>query len=478
MRKNILNGINFAARNMSGVKYSQDDIILNTTKLIVGDGNMMGSILQGTIDSWKNDGWKIDILKVTPPNKPRDGVTYFHSGNLPEKGTKYGEVWLGLKPQQLASVAENIKDFVDKENTLAVSVLAGVPTSNIQKLLGLDMVVRTMPNTNSTYRNGQTALTTTGNVPEGTLERIISDFESIGDVHLVSEDRMNPFTAVAGSGPAYAHHIFGATYRTLREEFNLSKEDARNLVINSTLNPYPVSSYTNNVKNALLQFETSSEKGKEGQGKGSLESLIVSAAKSLGNDCSQEEIGCFVSGVVNRISKSLIKASESLGFSEDMSKIMVSGPRGIIKGSAITAQKTGKDFLQLKNEVTSVNGTTQAALGVIEAGAGRTGDDLCKQGLEAACKRGEELGNPLKSALKDVSKNLIGAGENTLESASDELVAVNNETTHAIKKLEKFSKKTSQSSKDNFLANHQNTGSIKNPQASKILSQKGKGLEQ
>jgi len=478
--KNILNSAgkisSAAIRNMSGVRYSQDDIILNKTKLIVGDGNMMGSIMDGTIDGWKSDGWKIDILKVTPPSKPRDGVTYFHSGNLPQKGTKYGEVWLGLKPQQFASAAEDIKSFVDKDS-LGVSVLAGVPTSAIQKLLGLEMAVRTMPNTNSAYGNGQTALTTTGNVAEGTLSRIISDFESIGDVHLVSEDRMNPFTAVAGSGPAYAHHIFGATYRALREQFNLSKEDSRNIVINSALNPHPVSSYTNKVKNALLQFETSSEKGKESQGKGSLEGLIVSAAKALGDDCTQEEIACFASGAIARISKSLIKGSESLGFSEEMSKAMVFGPRGIIKGSAITAQKTGKDFLRLKNDVTSVNGTTQAGLAVIESGAGRTADDLCKQGLEAACIRGEELGNPLKSALKNVSKNLIGANENNLVSASDDLIAVNNETTHAIKKLEKFLKNTSQSSKDDFSVNHQNTGSIKSAQASKVLSQKGKGIE-
>lgn len=450
-----------AIRKISGIRYSQDDLILKT-KLVVGDGNMMGSIMDGTIEGWKKDGWKIDILKVSPPNKPREGVTYFHSGNLPKKGTKYGEVWFGMKPQQLPGVTKDIAPFVD-DKSLVVSVLAGITTSNIQKLLGVEMVIRTMPNTNSAYGKGQTALTTTGNIPEEVLERIASDFEGIGDVHLLPEDRMNPFTAIAGSGPAYAHHIFGAIYRSLREQFNFSKDEARNLVLDSALNPYSTSSYTDKVKDALLQLETSTEKGKEGRGKGSLEGMILSAAKALGEDCTQEEVSCFVSGVISRVSQSLIKASQSLGFSEEMSEVMVSGLCGIIKGSAFTAQKTKKDFLQLKNEVTSVNGTTQAALGIIEAGAGRSVDDLCKQGLEAACNRGEELGNPLKSALKSVSKNLTGANNTNLEAVGEDIVAVHNETKQALRKLESLSKKTEENTKDSPVGY-----SAQSPKASKL----------
>jgi pyrroline-5-carboxylate reductase len=454
-------------REMS-VRYSQDDIVLNKTKLIVGDGNMMGAVLDGTIKGWQNDGWKIDILKVTPPSEPRQGVTYYHSGNLPPEGMKYGEVWLGMKPQQFLQVAENISQFVDK-NTLAVSVLAGIPTSTIKKLLNLDMAIRTMPNTNSGVSgedgrgNGQTALTTTGNVPEGTLSRIISDCERIGDVHLISEDRMNPFTAVAGSGPAYAHHIFGSAYRILREKANLSQEDATKIVLDAAIRPLPASSYSEKVRNALSQLDS---------GKGSLEGVAFEAAKSMGN-CTSEELSCFIAGTIAKVSRSLVKGSESLGFSDEMSRAMISGPRGIIRGSALTAEKTGKTFLELKNAVTSVNGTTQAALGVIEAGAGRSIDDLCKQGLQAACDRGEELGNPLKASLKKSAENLTGASENSLESAESELVAVHNASKQALLKLQRISGK--KVSRDDSEVDYGQMKSLQNPEASSLVVPKEQG---
>ncbi len=459
MRKFIQSATNLpkiagSIREMS-VRYGQGDIVTNKSKLVVGDGNMMGVVLNATLEAWQKDGWKVDILKVTPPAEPRNGVTYYHSGYLPPEGTKYGEVWLGVKPQQFAAVVKDISQFVDKD-TLVVSVLAGIPTSTITKLLNLDMAIRAMPNTNSGVLgddgrgNGQTALTTTGNIPEGNLERIIFDCERIGDVHLISEDRMNSFTAVAGSGPAYAHHLFGLAYRALREKADLSKEDARKIVLDAAIRPPSASSYSKKVRNALVQIDS---------GKGSLEGIVFNAANSM-DDCTREELLCFVSGVFAKVSESLIKASESLGFSEEMSRAMISGSRGIICGSAITAEKTGKTFLDLKNAVTSVNGTTQAALGIIEAGAGRTIDDLCKQGLQAACDRGEELGNPLKASLKKTAGHLTGASENSLQSSERELVALYNP-------LKRLLQKWQDGPKVKF---EQASSSVKSPEASALTN--------
>ncbi len=351
---------------------------------------MMGALLDQTIQYWQRDGWQIDILKTNAPIKPRSGVNYYYQNILPREGVNYKEVWLGMKPQQILNVADNVSRFLDK-NTLAVSILAGVPSSTIAKIFDVEMVIRAMPNINSGVigddgrGNGQTALTSFGNINKERFDRIISDFARAGEVYSISEDKMNSFTAVAGSGPAYAYHLFGVAYRFLRESANFSKKDATKLVLDVARRRYSNPLNSEKVKNALLQIDKS---------KGSFEGIVFEAGKALEN-CSAEELACFISGVINSFSEALVKGSMSLGFDREISSTIICGPRGIIRGSALAAEKTEKTFLELKNAVTSVNGTTQAALGVIEVGAGRSLNDLCEQGLKAACDRGKELGNSL-----------------------------------------------------------------------------------
>ncbi len=85
---------------------------------------------------------------------------------------------------------------------------------------------------------------------------------------------------------------------------------------------------------------------------------------------------------------------------------MVAGPNGILKASAGYAAKSGKTFLELKNAVTSMDGTTQAALAIGEVGFGRTLDQLWDQAMKAAVRRGEQMGDPLGYSLAEASSAL------------------------------------------------------------------------
>ncbi len=466
---------------MSGIKYSQGDI-QNKSKLIVGDGNMMGAIMDGTLEDWEKEGWEVDILKVTPPKTKRAGVSnYYFDGALPPKGKKYGELWLGFKPAHFGSEAEKLKKYVD-EGSLAVSIMAGVTTKTISGGLGIDMVGRSMANTNSAYKNGQTALTTTGNIPEGALQRLIKDFESIGDVHLVSEDKMNNFTAAAASSPAAAHHLFNCLYRTLREYRGSSVEGARDVIFDAVIdNPREVSGYTDKVKDALLELELSTERGKESRGKGSLEGMIIKAVKSV-EGCSEEELSCLVSGVVARFSKSLVGAAEFLGFSEDMSRTMVSGPKGVIRGSAITAQKSGRTFLDLKNAVTSVRGTTEELLQAVECGTGRGFDELVQDGMKACSSKGDEMGNPLKYYLDKSSQSLVGASDAVLKAAEPQIVAAHNETKQGLMRLQKlgtrqYSTSVARESTDDSSVDYASMKSLQSPTAKAVVPPKSRTIE-
>ena len=451
-----------ANRSISGVRYSQDDIVLgNKSKLMIGDGNMAGAIMNRNLDGWTEEGWRVDIIKATEPKTRRVGVNqYFFDGVMPPQGAKYGEIWLGYKPAHFSDKSKaDLRKYLTKDS-LVVSLMAGITTDSIRDGLGVDMVARVMTNTNATDGNAQSCLATSGKVPEKTLDRIVRDLESIGDVHLVSEDRVNPFTAAAASSPAAYHYLFGAMERMLRN-LDCPEQKARKIIFDAVIHdPKDVSSYTEKVKDALLELELSTEKGREGRGKGSIEGTIIKAAKIL-IECSDEEMSCFMSGIVARFSRAFIKSIETdLGFSNSMAHTIISGKKGVAIGSAFNAENSGRSFLDLQNSVTSVRGTTEELLQSIACGTGRGWDELVGDGLKACSEKGSELGNPVDYYLGKASKHLAGSTQSMLKASENELVAVYNASKQALMKLERSDKTKS--------VNEKVSTSPTNPEGSKV----------
>lgn len=465
MRNKILTTLPGRAKRSMSVRYSQDDdtVLGNKSKLMVGDGNMAGAIMNRNLDGWTKESWRVDIIKATEPKIRRVGVNqYFFDGAMPLQGEKYGEIWLGYKPAHFNDKSkENLRRYLTKDS-LVVSLMAGITTDSIRDGLGVDMVARVMTNTNATDGNAQSCLATSGKVPEKTLDRIVRDLESIGDVHLVSEDRVNPFTAAAASSPAAYHYLFGAMERVLRNR-GCSEQKARKIIFDAVIHdPKDVSSYTKKVKDALLELELSTEKGREGRGKGSIEGSIIKAAKIL-IECSDEEMTCFMSGIVARFSGAFIKSIETdLGFSNGMAHTIISGKKGVAIGSAFNAEKSGRSFLDLQNSVTSARGTTEELLQSIVCGTGRGWDELVGDGLKACSEKGSELGNPLEYYLSKASKHLAGSTQSMLKASENELVAVHNASKQALMKLQRSDQIKSEGKEA--------SASPTNPEGSKVVT--------
>lgn len=443
MRRKKLNTLlSITAKKVSRAMNVQGDVVLgNKSKLMIGDGNMAGAIMNRNLAGWI-ENWRVDILKATAPESKRVGVNqYFFDGVMPPQGTKYDEIWLGYKPTHFSDKSkEDLRKYVTKD-TLVVSLMAGITADSIRDGLGVDMVARVMTNINATDGNAQSCLATSGQIPEKTLDRIVLDLESIGDVHLVFEDRVNPFTAAAASSPAAYQYLFGTMERVLKNR-GCSEQKARKIIFDAVIHdPKDASSYTQKVKDALLELELSTKKGKEGRGKGSIEGSIIKAAKIL-IECGDEEMSCFMSGIVARFSRALIKSIETdLGFSNNMAHTIISGKKGVAIGSALNAEKSGRSFLDLQNSVTSVRGATEELLKSVVVGTGRGWDELVSEGLRACCEKGNELGNPLKYYLGKTSKHLVGSTDSMLNASQSELVAVHNESKQALMKLQKFDDK-------------------------------------
>lgn len=115
-------------------------------------------------------------------------------------------VFLAVKPQVFSAIAQELAD-IDIINTqhspLIISILAGVPLSQLEAAFVRLPVIRAMPNTPATVGAGITAICS-GAYTSPKHHKIAQQvFSAVGEVVEVSESLMDAVTGLSGSGPAY-----------------------------------------------------------------------------------------------------------------------------------------------------------------------------------------------------------------------------------------------------------------------------------
>jgi len=114
---------------------------------------------------------------------------------------------LAVKPQVFQTITAELADVVAipalEPLPLVISILGGVPLSQLEAAFPQWPVIRAMPNTPATVGVGITALTPgkhTRNSHQKTAQRL---FAAVGEVVEVPEALMDAVTGLSGSGPAY-----------------------------------------------------------------------------------------------------------------------------------------------------------------------------------------------------------------------------------------------------------------------------------
>jgi pyrroline-5-carboxylate reductase len=114
---------------------------------------------------------------------------------------------LAMKPKDVESSLQSIKDKL-KPNQLILSVLAGVTTSFIeQNVPSGQEVIRVMPNTSSMIGESATAISAGKYTSKQNLSLTAELLRCIGEVYVIPEEKMDIFTGIAGSGPAYFYYL-------------------------------------------------------------------------------------------------------------------------------------------------------------------------------------------------------------------------------------------------------------------------------
>ena len=119
-------------------------------------------------------------------------------------------VLLGIKPQRLSKVLEELKGSIHKDQVV-VSVVAGAKIETIADALLHAAVVRTMPNTPAQIGEGVTAWTTSTTVTERQDEQVKALLEALGKtVRVENERQIDMATALSATGPTYIFMVMEA----------------------------------------------------------------------------------------------------------------------------------------------------------------------------------------------------------------------------------------------------------------------------
>lgn len=192
--------------------------------LLVGCGNMAGAML----DRWLAAGLDPAAVAIVDPfAAPREGISQFASlAEWKDAGGNADWIMLGMKPQQLGEVADDLAPVAGGATHL-LSILAGVSLADLAlRFPEAKAQVRILPNLAARIGAGVSAVASLGDADEDAIQSLLKPLGTV--VALAEDTTMDLVTAFTGSGPAFVFRLIEA-YAAAGERLGLSAEDALKL---------------------------------------------------------------------------------------------------------------------------------------------------------------------------------------------------------------------------------------------------------
>ena len=199
----------------------------------IGGGNMATAIIGGLLRQGRAPS---SILVIDPSAEQRSrlsdtlGVRTAAAPDAPEATLARARtvVW-AVKPQQFKDAAGACAALT--QGALHFSVMAGLRTDDIARLLGTPRVVRSMPNTPALVGQGMTGLFARAEVSADEREAVAQMVAPTGHLQWVSREAdLDAVTALSGSGPAYVFYFIEAMVQAA-QDMGLSASEGRQLAL-------------------------------------------------------------------------------------------------------------------------------------------------------------------------------------------------------------------------------------------------------
>lgn len=164
-----------------------------------------GVTVAGGIRATNRSAVKAAELADTP------GVTAWATETEPRANrlavTGAGIVIVAVKPTMVPDLLREIADSL-APGTLVLSVAAGVPVATFESLLPEHVaVIRSMPNTPAVVGMAVTGLSAGTRSSEAQMRLATTLFETVGEVLVVPEAKLDALSTISGSGPAYVFYL-------------------------------------------------------------------------------------------------------------------------------------------------------------------------------------------------------------------------------------------------------------------------------
>lgn len=180
---------------------------------VIGVGNMGSAIVKGLVNSATTIP---ENIRIFDPDAARMATLQSELGVAVSDSIKAAAggaqrvILIAVKPQTINSVLDSMAGLV-QENTVLISIVAGIPTNHLLERLGKDKrVIRAMPNAAAMIGHSATALCKAGMADDEDMAIAASVFNAVGTTVSIDEKHFNAVTALSGSGPGYLFVIMEA----------------------------------------------------------------------------------------------------------------------------------------------------------------------------------------------------------------------------------------------------------------------------
>jgi pyrroline-5-carboxylate reductase len=196
----------------------------------IGGGNMATAIIGGLL----RQGRAASTILVIDPNEEQRQRLSQTLGvvTLPAPDaalSTVGTVVWAVKPQQFKDAAAACSAHTAQ--ALHYSVMAGLRSSDMARLLGTPRVVRAMPNTPALVGQGMTGLFARPEVSAVEKQQVQDMVATTGQWLWVDQEAdLDAVTALSGSGPAYVFYFIEAMVQAA-SDMGLSAEQGRALAL-------------------------------------------------------------------------------------------------------------------------------------------------------------------------------------------------------------------------------------------------------
>ena len=208
----------------------------NNRIAIIGAGSMGGAILSGLIAA----GTSADSITASTATtqSAKALAEKFSIATFALDASEFANadaakdadiLLIAVKPAKVLETLEQIKSSV-KDGSLVISVAAGVTTESMEQAIGSKAsVIRAMPNTPSIVGHGVTGIAKGKSANDTQLAVAKELFETVGQVLIVEEDKINALSTISGSGPAYVFY-FAEKLMTAAKELGFTDKEADQMV--------------------------------------------------------------------------------------------------------------------------------------------------------------------------------------------------------------------------------------------------------